>query len=60
MITPLLKHAEDVTDHNLPLMYWYATEPVVAQNTDVGLALIRECRLPRVREFIARRIASGK
>ena len=60
VITPLLKHAEDVTDHNLPLMYWYATEPVVAQNTDAGLALIRKCRLPKVREFIARRIASGK
>ena len=24
----LLSHGEDATDHNLPLMYWYAAEPL--------------------------------
>ena len=60
VISRLLKRVEDVNDHNLPLMYWYAAEPVVSQSNEAGLALLRDCRLPKVREFIARRIASAQ
>ena len=27
------------TDHNLPYLYWYAAEPLVAENPAKGLAL---------------------
>ncbi len=30
----LVAHAEDVADHNLPLMYWYAAEPLAAVPAD--------------------------
>jgi len=52
----LLAHAEDATDHNLPLMYWYATEPVVAEQPSVGLNLLAKSKIPLIREYIARRM----
>jgi putative membrane-bound dehydrogenase-like protein len=54
----LLGHAEDATDHNLPLMYWYAAEPLAAEDAGRALALALEARVPPVLGFMARRIAS--
>jgi putative membrane-bound dehydrogenase-like protein len=54
----LLSHAEDAPDHNLPLMYWYAAEPVVAQDTKLAVALMTKTKIPLVRQFITRRMAS--
>ncbi|MBM3833664.1 MAG: dehydrogenase [Verrucomicrobia bacterium] len=54
----LLAHAEDAQDHNLPLMYWYATEPVAAQSPPLGITLMTKSKIPLVRQFIARRMAS--
>ncbi|MBI4663765.1 MAG: hypothetical protein HY735_33610 [Verrucomicrobia bacterium] len=55
----LLAHAEDAQDHNLPLMYWYATEPVVAQETKTGVALMTKSKVPLVRQFIAQRLSAS-
>src|SRR5262249_15600447 len=30
ILTALVRHADDASDHNLPLMYWYAAEPLAA------------------------------
>lgn len=56
----LLSHAEDAQDHNLPLMYWYAAEPVAGQSAQLGAALMGKSKIPVVRQFIARRMASGE
>jgi putative membrane-bound dehydrogenase-like protein len=58
VVSGLLSHADDAKDHNLPLMYWYAAEPVVGLGTEQGIRLLKESRVPRVREFISRRMAS--
>ncbi len=57
LIEPLLAHAEDRTDHNLPLMYWFGLEPAVAQDPQRALALVRDSGLDRVVQFTYRRIA---
>ncbi len=54
----LVAHAEDATDHNLPLMVWYAIEPMVHSNLPRTLQLVSKTKIPKVREFLARRIAS--
>ena len=54
----LLKHAEDASDHNLPLMYWFALDPLVADQPGEILTAALETRLPRLLYFTARRIAS--
>ncbi len=53
----LVRHAEDVDDHNLGLMIWYGIEPLVAAKPDAGVALALASRYPVLREYIARRYA---
>jgi len=58
LLSALVAHGEDANDHNLPLMVWYAVEPAVAADPAKGAALLGECKIPKVQEFIARRMAS--
>src|SRR5262249_50765949 len=53
VVEALLAHAEDISDHNLPLMYWYAAEPIVGADISRGVELAKKCSIPIVREFIA-------
>src|SRR5207302_1159480 len=53
----LLTRSEDVPDANLPLMIWYAIEPLVNEDTDRFVALAGTARIPLVRRHIARRAA---
>jgi len=54
---PLVGHAEDAADHNLPLMNWYAIEPLVPLDTTRALDLATASRIPLVSRFIVRRAA---
>jgi putative membrane-bound dehydrogenase-like protein len=58
IVEALLAHAEDASDQNLPLMYWYATEPLVASDPVLAATLIESTKIPKVAEFIARRLAA--
>ena len=62
LLARLLAHGEDGGDHNLPLLYWYALEPVAAQNPALAIKLSVEGKIPQLVNFTARRIAtsSGK
>ncbi|MDP3069514.1 MAG: c-type cytochrome [Opitutaceae bacterium] len=50
----LLAHAEDATDHNLPLMYWFGLRELPPADL---ARLFPACRIPLVRQFIARRVS---
>ncbi|MBC8245641.1 MAG: hypothetical protein H8E20_14755 [Verrucomicrobia bacterium] len=63
VLTAFLAHAEDAEDAdapNLPHLYWYATEPVIAANKTTAIQLLAKTKIPKVRQFITRRLASGK
>ncbi|MFN9914936.1 MAG: dehydrogenase, partial [Pirellulaceae bacterium] len=53
-------YAEDREDHNLPLMYWYAAEPMadIDPVRALGWAMKAGEQIPVLREFMLRRIAS--
>jgi len=55
----LLAHEEDSKDHNLPLLYWYASEALAAQGPAKAVSLLAKTKIPQVREFIARRMAAS-
>ncbi len=55
----LLAHAEDAADHNLPLMYWYAAEPLAGQDAGRALALASGAKLPPLLAFMVRRIGAA-
>ena len=57
ILAALLAHGEDATDQNLPLMYWYAAEPVVGTDAAWAAEMLGACKIPLVNEFIARRLA---
>jgi putative membrane-bound dehydrogenase-like protein len=54
----LLARADVQDDHNLPLMYWYATEPLVAEDPAKGIDLLKTCNIPVIRQYISRRLAA--
>ncbi|MEA3213459.1 MAG: hypothetical protein QOE70_6516 [Chthoniobacter sp.] len=58
ILEALASHAEDATDQNLPLMLWYAAEPAVAADVAKAADLLVKCQIPKVQEFITRRIAA--
>ncbi|HLY74381.1 MAG TPA: LamG-like jellyroll fold domain-containing protein, partial [Planctomycetota bacterium] len=59
LVEALAAHAEDANDHNLPLLVWYATEPLVMTDTARAAKLMASSKLPRLREFITRRMVAG-
>lgn len=54
----LAGHAEDNGDHNLPLMIWYAVEPLTEADPARAMKLAMESRLERVTRFTARKLAA--
>ncbi len=57
LAAPLFSHAEDASDHNLPLMIWYGLIPLGNSSPESLVQLAADCRIPLVRKFIARRLA---
>jgi putative membrane-bound dehydrogenase-like protein len=55
----LVAHAEDAKDHNLPLMYWYAAEPLAAKEPGRALDLALSSKVPPLPQFMVRRISSA-
>jgi putative membrane-bound dehydrogenase-like protein len=53
----LAAHAEDAGDPNLPLLLWYAAEPLAVTDAPRALALALDSKLPLL-NFMARRLAS--
>jgi putative membrane-bound dehydrogenase-like protein len=58
IIEALSQRAEDAGDHNIPLMVWYAAEPLPAKDFNRALALAEKSKLPRLLEFTVRRAAA--
>ena len=61
ILEALTSHAEDAADHNLPLMYWYAMEPLAEVDPPRALALALSAgeKIPILKEFMIRRIGAG-
>ncbi len=58
ILTNLLMHGEDAEDQNLPLMLWYALEPMAAADPSRALSLAARSPLPRLLEFTTRRVGA--
>jgi putative membrane-bound dehydrogenase-like protein len=54
----LVAHSEDGADPNLPLMEWYAAEPLAALDPGRALGLATGSRIPVLLPFMTRRIAA--
>ena len=58
VVQALYSHAEDAKDRNLPLMVWYAAEPLPTKDFKRALALGENAKLPNILNFTVRRTAA--
>jgi putative membrane-bound dehydrogenase-like protein len=58
ILVGLVSQSADNEDHNLPLMDWYAAEPLAAVDAPRALALALEGNMPLLQEFMIRRIGA--
>jgi putative membrane-bound dehydrogenase-like protein len=58
IVEALLSHGEDADDPNLPLLYWYAAEPLVRVDPARAAALAERTPLAALRPFFIRRAAA--
>ena len=54
----LASNGDNAADQNLPHMIWYGIEPAVPTEPQRALSLLVSARVPLVREYIARRLAT--
>ncbi len=54
----LLAHGEDKDDPYIPLLIWYGIEPLVGADPKAALELAKASKLPKVTEFIYRRMGA--
>ncbi len=57
IVAGLVGHAEDASDQAIPMMLWYAIEPLVPRDPGGALEVALRSRIPMIRQFIARRAA---
>lgn len=55
LATALGKRTEFAEDRVYPLMLWYGIEPAITAHPEAAIRMAGSCRIPKVREFIARR-----
>jgi putative heme-binding domain-containing protein len=58
IVAGLVARSEDIADPNLPLMDWYAAEPLATADMRRALQLASSSQIPLIREFMARRIGA--
>ncbi len=59
LVAALLSHGEDATDHNLPLLYWFAAEPLVSLDPTRALAMGQATPIASIRPYFTRRQAEA-
>ncbi|RYC68568.1 PVC-type heme-binding CxxCH protein [Spirosoma sordidisoli] len=54
----LVQRVEDKDDHNLPLMVWYASEPLAALDMKRALEMAQKSKMPKQLTYTVQRIAA--
>ena len=60
VMTNLLQRSEDLEDHNMPLMLWYAMEPLVSLNADRALSLAEKASNPLILQYTVQKLGELK
>ncbi|WP_439556750.1 PVC-type heme-binding CxxCH protein [Dyadobacter sp.] len=58
VVDALSQKAEDKDDHNLPLMVWYAAEPLAAVDMKRALQMAEKSKLPKILPYTIQRVAA--
>ena len=58
VVEALVQKSEDKDDHNLPLMVWYAAEPLAAIDMKRALQIAEKAKLPKILPYTIQRIGA--
>ncbi|MBE9464431.1 PVC-type heme-binding CxxCH protein [Dyadobacter subterraneus] len=58
VVEALSQKVEDKDDHNLPLMVWYAAEPLAAIDMKRALQIAQKAKLPNILPYTIQRVAA--
>jgi putative membrane-bound dehydrogenase-like protein len=58
VVEALAQKVQDQDDHNLPLMVWYAAEPLAAIDTQRAIQLAEKAKLPKILDYTIQRVAA--
>ncbi|WP_149243198.1 PVC-type heme-binding CxxCH protein [Dyadobacter sp. 32] len=58
VVDALAQKSEDQGDHNIPLMVWYAAEPLAALDMKRALEIAERAKLPKILPYMIQRIAA--
>ena len=58
VVSALLQHEEDKGDHNLPLMYWYALEPLAPLDMKRTLQMAESTKIPKILTYTIQRVSA--
>ncbi|GEO04213.1 hypothetical protein AAE02nite_18770 [Adhaeribacter aerolatus] len=56
----LMHHAEDKDDHNLPLMLWYAFEPIVPMDMNRAMEMAQQAKVSAILNYTIQRVGAIK
>lgn len=60
VLEALTQRSEDAEDHNLPLMLWYAAEPLATIDSERLLKMAKNAKIPIFKTYVERRIGELK
>ena len=60
VLEALVQKSEDLADHNIPLMLWYATEPLIPLDMERALQLAGKAKIPNILTYTLQRIGALK
>ncbi len=55
IVSGLVKHNEDIEDHNLPKMIWFGFEPIAKTDLNRALQVGAASKIPLIAKYTARR-----
>jgi putative membrane-bound dehydrogenase-like protein len=58
ILAGLSQRSEDKDDHNLPLMVWYAAEPLASMDMRRAMELAVEAKLPNILSYMIKRVGA--
>ena len=58
VVEALVQKSEDKDDHNLPLMVWYAAEPLAAIDMKRALQIAEKAKLPKILPYTIQRVGA--
>ena len=58
VLAALVQKTEDVADHNLPLMLWYATEPLAILDTERAIKMVEKAKTPKLLDYTIQRVGA--